>query len=124
MRASGRDEGIGMRARNMAEGRWVNTIVLRGLSADVRYCVYKGLTLILPKRLAIEEARSIDTAAIIEVVKKIEPSFPSSRSNLFLKNQVTHDLIWLVTSKVGIKTQLTRERDPMRKSLEQTECRD
>jgi len=49
-------------------------------------------TLIFPKRLAIDEAKSIDPAAIIEVVKKRDPSFPSSRSNFFLKNHVTQDL--------------------------------
>jgi hypothetical protein len=50
------------------------------------------LTLILPNLLAIDEASNIDMAAIIDVVKNMEPNFPSSRSNFFLKNQVTHDL--------------------------------
>jgi hypothetical protein len=46
----------------------------------------------LPNLLAIEEARSIEIAAMMDVVKNKEPSLPSSRSNFFLKNQVTHDL--------------------------------
>lgn len=39
----------------------------------------------LPNRLAIEEARSIDIAAIILDVKNREPSFPSFIPNLSWK---------------------------------------
>ena len=64
-----------IRARKMADGRWVKTIVLT-----------------LPNRLAMLEAMSIDPAAIMEVVKKRDPSRPSSRPNFHLKKYVTHDL--------------------------------
>lgn len=46
----------------------------------------------LPKRLAMDEARSMEAAAMMLVVKKREPSRPSGRSNLSLKNHVTQDL--------------------------------
>lgn len=45
----------------------------------------KGLTLTLPIRLAIDDATNMDAADIMLVVKKIEPSVPSARSNLRLK---------------------------------------
>lgn len=54
--------GMGMRARKMAEGRWVKTMVFT-----------------LPKRLARLEARSMLAAAMMEVVKKIEPRVASGR---------------------------------------------
>lgn len=73
--AKGRESGIPISARKIAEGRCVKTIVL-----------------ILPNRLAIEEARSMDPAAMMEVVKKREPRRPSSRLNFDLKNHVTQDL--------------------------------
>ena len=50
------------------------------------------LTLTFPKRLAIEEATSIEIADIILVVKKSDPNFPSRRLNFDLKKYVTHDL--------------------------------
>jgi hypothetical protein len=43
------------------------------------------LTLTFPKRLAIEEATSIDIADIMLVVKKSDPNFPSWRLNFHLK---------------------------------------
>ena len=73
--AKGSELGMPMRPRKMADGRWVKTMVL-----------------ILPKRLAMLEARIIDAAAMMEVVKNREPRRPSSRPNLRLKNQVTQDL--------------------------------
>jgi hypothetical protein len=45
-----------------------------------------------PKRFAIEEATSIDAAAMILVVKNIDPSIPSRRLNFDLKNQTTQEL--------------------------------
>ena len=56
--------GIGMSAKNMLDGKWVKTIVLT-----------------FPKRLAREEATSMDTAVAMLVAEKIEPSVPSSRLN-------------------------------------------
>jgi hypothetical protein len=50
-------------------------------------------TLIFPNRFAIDEATSIEAAAIILVVKKREPSIPSLRSNFRLKNQITQELV-------------------------------
>jgi hypothetical protein len=60
------------------------------LLLDIR----KGLvrTLIFPNRFAIEEATSIDAAAMMLVVKKREPSIPSLRWNFVLKNQITQEL--------------------------------
>jgi hypothetical protein len=52
----------GMRARKTAEGRWVKTMVLT-----------------LPKRLARLEATSIEAAAMMAVVKKMDPRTPSER---------------------------------------------
>lgn len=46
----------------------------------------------LPIRLAIEDATSIEAEEMMLVVKKIEPSLPSGRSNLRLKKYVIHDL--------------------------------
>jgi len=76
MVARGKEEGMGIKARKMAEGRCVKTIVL-----------------IFPNLFAIEEATSIDAAAMMLVVKKREPSIPSLRSNFFLKNQITQELL-------------------------------
>lgn len=76
MSASGRELGTGMRERKMEEGRCVKTIVL-----------------MLPIRFASEEATSIEPAVMKEVMKKMLPSFPSGRENLFLKKKVTHDLL-------------------------------
>lgn len=66
--AKGREEGTGIRARKMADGRCVKTMVWT-----------------LPNRLAIEEARSIDIAEIIAVAKNKEPSLPSPKPNLSWK---------------------------------------
>ena len=49
--------------------------------------------MIFPNRFAIEEATSIEAAAMILVVKKREPSIPSFRSNLSLKNHITQELV-------------------------------
>jgi hypothetical protein len=75
VKAAGRAEGTGMSARQMADGRWVKTMVLT-----------------LPMRLAMEDATSMDAAEIRLVVKKIEPSSPSGRENLRLKKYVIQDL--------------------------------
>lgn len=50
-------------------------------------------TLIFPNRFAIDEATSIEAAAMMLVVKKRDPSIPSSRSNFLLKNQITQELV-------------------------------
>jgi hypothetical protein len=50
-------------------------------------------TLIFPNRFAIDEATSMEPAAMILVVKKREPSIPSWRLNFFLKNQMTQELV-------------------------------
>jgi hypothetical protein len=73
--ATGREFGMPMSARKIAEGRCVKTIVW-----------------ILPNRLAIDDARSMDPAAMMEVVKNREPRRPSSIWNFHLKNHVTQDL--------------------------------
>lgn len=44
----------------------------------IRIYIY---TLIFPKRFAIEDATSMEPAEMILVVKKREPSFPSSMPN-------------------------------------------
>lgn len=44
-------------------------------------------------RLAMDEAISMDAAAMMLVVKKMEPSLPSGRVNLRLKKYVIQDLI-------------------------------
>jgi hypothetical protein len=49
-------------------------------------------TLILPKRRAREAATRVESAAMMLVVKKMEPSEPSERSNFSLKNTVSHGL--------------------------------
>ena len=66
---------MGIKARKMAEGRWVKTMVFT-----------------LPMRLAREEAMSMESAAMTLVVKKMLPSVPSETENFVLMNQVTHDL--------------------------------
>lgn len=73
--ASGRSEGTGISAKNIADGRCVKTIVRT-----------------LPIRFAMEEAISIEPAEMMLVVKKIEPSFPSGSENFRLKKYVIHDL--------------------------------
>jgi hypothetical protein len=50
-------------------------------------------TLIFPNRFAIDEATSMEAAAMILVVKNREPSIPSWRLNFFLKNQMTQELV-------------------------------
>ena len=57
-----------MRARNMAEGRWVKTIVLNK-----------------PIRFEMEAATRLEKAATILVVKNRVPSVPSGRENLVVK---------------------------------------
>lgn len=69
------ESGMGMRARKIADGRCVKTIVW-----------------ILPIRFAMEEARSMDIAAMIAVVKKREPRTPSLRWNFSWKKNVTQEL--------------------------------
>lgn len=91
--AKGREFGIPMSARNTAEGRCVKTMVW-----------------ILPIRLAMEEASSMDAAAMMEVVKKREPRRPSSRPNFFLKYQVTQELGFISSSKQIRKRDLQRSK--------------
>lgn len=81
--ASGRSEGTGISARKIADGRCVKTIVR-----------------MLPMRFAMEEAISIEPAAMMLVVKKMEPSLPSGSENLRLKKYVIHDLAPL--AKLGL----------------------
>lgn len=66
--ANGKEFGTPMSARKMADGRCVKTIVL-----------------MLPNRLAMLEATSMEPAAMMEVVKNREPRRPSSRLNFHLK---------------------------------------
>jgi len=56
------ESGTGIRARKIADGRCVKTIVW-----------------MLPIRFAMEEARSMEIAAMIAVVKNREPRTPSLR---------------------------------------------
>jgi hypothetical protein len=67
------------------------------------------LTLTFPKRLAMEEATSIEMEDMMLVVKKSDPSFPSWRLNLLLKNHVTHDLNSVSAIEVVI---VSRRREP------------
>lgn len=73
--ASDNDSGIGIKARNIDDGRCVKTIVLT-----------------FPNRLAMDEARSTEIAAIMLVTKKRDPSFPSSRLNLSWKYHTAQEL--------------------------------
>lgn len=57
-----------MRARKIAEGKWVKTMVL-----------------IRPIRLANEDAARFDIEDMMFVTKKRVPSWPSGRLNLRLK---------------------------------------
>lgn len=50
----------------------------------------KGLTLIFPIRLAMEDDANIENAATIVVVKNMVPRTPSFRLNLVLKKNVCH----------------------------------
>ena len=52
--------GIGISARQMADGKWVKTIVL-----------------MLPIRLAILAATSMEAAAMMLVLKNSDPNWPS-----------------------------------------------
>jgi hypothetical protein len=63
--ASGSEFGIGMRARKIEDGRCVKTIVLT-----------------FPNLFAMEEAKSIDMAAIRLVTKNRDPNFSSWSLNL------------------------------------------
>lgn len=66
--ARGREVGMPIIARQMADGRCVNTIVLT-----------------LPNRLAIDAATRTDAACTILVLKKNVPSWPSLMLKCFLK---------------------------------------
>ena len=63
-----RFEGRGMSARQMAEGRWVKTIVL-----------------MRPIRFDRDEATRLDAEVMMLVAKKSVPSCPSGRENLEVK---------------------------------------
>jgi len=67
-----------MRARKIADGRWVKTIVYALVSESI---IGQGgeITLIFPNRFAIDDARSMEMEPMILVTKKMEPSFPSGR---------------------------------------------
>jgi hypothetical protein len=80
-----------MRARKIAEGRWVKTIVYAFVSKDIMGQAGE-ITLMFPNLFAIEDARSMEIEPMILVTKKMEPSFPSGRWNLSLKNHVNQDL--------------------------------
>jgi hypothetical protein len=118
MRASGRDDGMAISERQIAEGRWVNTIVYKLCDGTIPpplnisiyiYCffIFTGenqikvrgmpfLTLTFPNLLAMDDATNMDAAEMILVVKKIEPSSPSCKENLRLKKYVIQDLSsWL-----------------------------
>jgi len=56
-------------------------------------------------RFEIDEAASMEAAAIIEVTKNRVPSTPSSRSNFVLKNLVTQEL-WDVNMRSYISVRL------------------
>lgn len=73
--AIGSEFGIGSRARNIDDGKWVKTIVLT-----------------FPNLFEIEEATSIDMAAIMLVTKKRDPNFSSRSPNFSWKNQTIHEL--------------------------------
>jgi hypothetical protein len=92
---------MGIRARQMAEGRWVNTIVCSGGWVSQGWVV-KGLgrkrkgregsvsvrvsvTLTLPILLEMEDATSIERAEMTPVTEKIDPSLPSDKLNRRLK---------------------------------------
>lgn len=87
-----------MSDRQIAEGRWVNTIVYELWEKEnISTCFCSlgsenSLTLTFPNRLAMEEATSIDAAETMLVVKKMEPSWPSGSENLRLKKYVIQDL--------------------------------
>lgn len=66
--------GIGIKARKIADGKWVNTIVL-----------------IRPIRLDIDDATRLDIAPTMLVVKNRVPSWPSGRENFLLKKYVIQD---------------------------------
>jgi len=68
VKANGRVDGNEISARKQDDGRCVKTIVLT-----------------FPKRFAIEAAMSVEKAAIIVVVKKIDPSSAGGKENLFWK---------------------------------------
>lgn len=71
------------------------------LSCQLKIVEAEGLnTLIFPNRFAIDEARIIEAAAMMLVVKKREPSMPSLRPNFCLKNQTIQELYGLVVIQV------------------------
>ena len=61
-------EGRGIRARQMADGRWVKTMVCTN-----------------PMRFDREEATRFEAEVMILVTKKRVPSWPSGRENLDVK---------------------------------------
>lgn len=67
--------GIGIKARSIAPGRCAMTIVFT-----------------FPRRLATEEAGSIDSAAMKLVAKKTVPNLLSDRLNLSWKKNVIQEL--------------------------------
>ncbi len=65
-----------------------------------------------PILFAIEEARSMEIAAMMDVVKKSEPSAPSLRLNLSWKKKVTQDLEFYKRSVTRLTARtLTEEQD-------------
>lgn len=93
----GEREGVGNGDESEEDGGWemgedhglgvlVSTRLLRYFAG------WWGLALIFPNLLAIDEAKSMETAAMMLVVKKSDPSFPSSSLNLSWKKYVTQEL--------------------------------
>jgi hypothetical protein len=74
--------GIGIAARNTDDGRCVKAIVytcqMSGLSRCEQF-LEAGLTLTFPNRLASDDATIVEAAAIMPVVKKMDPNFSSGR---------------------------------------------
>ena len=67
---------------------WLVCLLDKGVCLLIEYV----FTLIFPNLFAMEDARSIDAAAMILVVKNSEPSVPSCILNLSLKKNVTQEL--------------------------------
>ena len=61
----------------------------------------------LPIRFAIEDATSVEAAAMLLVTKKIVPNAPSGKLNLRWKKYVIQELSELVLSENRIKIVLT-----------------
>lgn len=56
----------------------------------------------LPMRFDIEDATRVEAAAMMDVVKKMDPSLPSSRPNFRWKKEVTQEL-WRVSHQIFLR---------------------